>query len=62
MRRRILVGGGEGGFGDGLESHGEDVNGLQEVAGEARDGEVARLLLFSRSIALEIQEVGLKVP
>lgn len=42
-----------------MECYCENVHGLKQVACKFGDGEVARLLLLSCSVALKIQEIRL---
>jgi len=60
---RNLVGGlgGKDGMRDGLDGNGEHVDGLKKVLGEAGNSKVLLLLLLLRSVALEVEEVCLKV-
>lgn len=47
--------------GNGFERESKDVDCFKEVACETSDCKVALLLLFTSSIALEVQKVGLEV-
>jgi hypothetical protein len=51
----------EGTCRDGLEGKGKNINCLEEVGGEARDGKILSLFLLTSSIALEVKEVSLQV-
>jgi len=48
--------------GNGFEGKSKDVDCLEEVACETDDRKVTLLLLFTSSVALEVQKVGLEVP
>lgn len=47
---------------DGFEGEGKDIDRLKKVGGKARYCEVFGLLLFPRSVPLEVEVVRLKIP